>query len=97
MGRLISTHSVSTFANRRKNYFLKSLPSKIFKTTNTQAKQTEKRTNKMTVKTQINNDLTMTEDRRPAYSRVDNGNSTPYFSLNSTEMPSHEPLGSYCS
>jgi hypothetical protein len=56
-----------TFATRRKNYFLKSLPSKIFKTANTQAKQTEKRTNKMTVKTQINNDLTMTEDRRPAY------------------------------
>ena len=51
----------------KENYFLKSLPSKIFKTANTQAKQTEKRTNKMTVKTQINIDLTMTEDRRPAY------------------------------
>jgi hypothetical protein len=29
----------STFATRRKNYFLKSLPSKIFKTANTQARQ----------------------------------------------------------
>jgi hypothetical protein len=57
----------STFATRRKNYFLKSLPSKIFKTANTQAKQTENEINKMTEKAQIYNDLTMTEDRRPAY------------------------------
>ncbi len=48
-------------------YFLKSLPSKIFKTANTQAKQTENATNKMIAKTQKYNDLTMTEDRRPAY------------------------------
>jgi hypothetical protein len=51
----------------KENYFLKSLPSKIFKTANTQAKQTENATNKMTAKTQKYNDLTMTEDRRPAY------------------------------
>jgi len=57
----------STFATRRKNYFLKSLPSKIFKTANTQAKQTENEINKMTEKAQIYKDLTMTEDRRPAY------------------------------
>jgi hypothetical protein len=31
-----------TFAIRKKNYFLKSLPSKIFKTAITQAKQTKK-------------------------------------------------------
>jgi hypothetical protein len=31
----------SIFASRRKNYFSKSLPSKFFKTANTQAKQTE--------------------------------------------------------
>lgn len=42
----------STFATERKNYFLKSLPSKIFKTANTQAKQTESGTNKITVKVQ---------------------------------------------
>ena len=53
----------------KENYFLKSLPSKIFKTANTQAKQTEKRTNKMTTKAQKYNDLTMTVDRRPAYNR----------------------------
>ena len=57
----------STFATRRKNYFLKSLPSKIFKTANTQAKQTENEINKMTEKAQIYNDLTLKEDRRPAY------------------------------
>ena len=57
----------STFATRKKNYFLKSLPSKIFKTANTQAKQTENATNKMTAKTQKYNDLILTVDRRPAY------------------------------
>ena len=51
----------------KENYFLKSLPSKIFKTASTQAKQTENEINKMTAKAQIYNDLTMTVDRRPAY------------------------------
>jgi len=51
----------------KENYFLKSLPLKIFKTANTQAKQTENEINKMTEKAQIYNDLTMTVDRRPAY------------------------------
>jgi len=51
----------------KENYFLKSLPSKIFKTANTQAKQTENEINKMSVKAQIDNDLTMTVDRSPAY------------------------------
>jgi hypothetical protein len=32
-----------TFATREKNYFLKSLPSKFFKTADTQARQTENR------------------------------------------------------
>jgi hypothetical protein len=53
----------------KENYFLKSLHSKIFKTTNTQAKQTENKINKMTAKAYIYNDLTMTVDRRPAYNR----------------------------
>ena len=57
----------STFATRRKNYFLKSLPSKIFKTANTQTNKTENGTNKMTAKGQKYSDLTMTVDRRPAY------------------------------
>jgi hypothetical protein len=56
-----------TFATQRKNYFLKSIPSKIFKTANTQAKQTENEINKMTAKAQKYCDLILTEDRRPAY------------------------------
>ena len=51
----------------KENYFLKSLPSKIFKTADTQARQTENRNYKMTAKTQKYNNLTMTVDRRPAY------------------------------
>jgi hypothetical protein len=35
----------STFATRRKNYFLKSLPSKNFKTADTQARQKKARIN----------------------------------------------------
>jgi len=34
----------STFSTRRENYFLKSLPSKNFKTANAQARQTSKMT-----------------------------------------------------
>jgi hypothetical protein len=54
----------------KENSFLKSLPSKIFKTANTQPKQTENEINKMTAKAQTYNDLTMTEDRRPAYNNT---------------------------
>jgi len=50
--------------------FFKTPPLKIFKTADTQAKQTEIRTNKMTSKTQKYRDLTLTEDRRPAYNSV---------------------------
>jgi len=50
----------------KEKLFLKSLPSKIFKTVDTQVKQTENEINKITAKSQIYIDLTMTEDRRPA-------------------------------
>jgi len=51
----------------KENYFLKSFPTKIFKTANTLAKQTENENKKMIRKSQKHTDLTMTVDRRPAY------------------------------
>ena len=55
----------------KEKLFFKILPSKIFKTADTQAEQPVNGTNKMTAKAQKYNDLTMTVDRRPAYNRVD--------------------------
>jgi len=51
----------------KENYFLKSLPSKIFKNSQHKSPTDKNGINQMTVKAKKYNDLTMMVDRRPAY------------------------------